>query len=131
MALKLTTKRTKWFTVPQDPSGETKLEILHLKPGEVADIEAQSNQITGKQIGDQEMHTEIDFKFNDRSKRFVQRAVVDFTGFNDTNDKPLKCTEFNKKAIMKEFGWLNVFVEECRAELAAEVEAEEEGAAKN
>lgn len=131
MALKLTTKRTKWFTVPQDPSGETKLEILHLKPGEVADIEAQSNQITGKQMGEEDMITEIDFRFNDRGKRFVQKAVVGLEGFADTNDKPLKCTEFNKKALLKEFGWLVPFVEECRAELAAEVESEEVGAEKN
>ena len=57
--LKLTAKRTKWFTVKEDPSGETKIEIIYLKPGEVADIEAKSNNVKGRQIGD-EFETEIE-----------------------------------------------------------------------
>ena len=87
--LKLSTKRTKWFPVSQDPSGEAQVEILHLKPGEVADIEAKSNQIIGRQTGDQDFQTEIGFNPNDRAKKIVTRAVLDWKGFNGINDKAL------------------------------------------
>ena len=131
--LKLTAKRTRWFPVPQDPSGETQIEILHLKPGEVSDIEAQSNQITGKQLGggDTDFVTEIDFKLNERSKKFVMRAVVGWKGFADIKGKPLKCSDITKAQVLKEFGWFSEFVEQCRKELAEEVASEEEEAEKN
>lgn len=129
--LKLTTKRTKWFVVPQDQSGETKVEILHLKPGEVADIEAKSNQIIGRQIGDQDFLTEIGFNPNDRAKKIVTRSVIDWKGFVGTNGKELKCNDITKMEVMKEFDWFAGFVEDCRKTLADEVAEELEGAEKN
>lgn len=129
--LKLTTKRTKWFAVKQDPSGECQIEILHLKPGEVADIEAKSNQIVGRQIGDQDFLTEIGFNLNDRIKKIVTRSVIEWKGFYGTNGKPLKCTDANKLEVMNEFDWFASFVEDCRKQLAEEVAEEQEDAEKN
>lgn len=128
--LKLTSKRTKWFPVTHDPSGETQVEILHLKPGEVADIEAKSNRITGKQLGD-DFHTEIDFSLNERTKKYVVHAVTNWKGFVGLNDKPLPCNEQNKLAVLKEFDWFGDFVDECRTTLREEVEAEEGDSEKN
>jgi hypothetical protein len=59
------------------------------------------------------------------------KSIVDWTGFCDTNDKPLKVSDFNKSAILREFGWILEFVEKCRKELADEVEEAEEDAEKN
>ncbi len=128
--LKLTAKRDKVFTVPQDPSGESTLTILHLKPGEVADIEAKSNQTMMKQSGD-DFLTEIGFDLNARTKKFVTRSITAWTGFTDKSGKVLPCTDPNKLAVLKEFDWFGDFVEECRKELAEEVEAELEGAEEN
>ena len=128
--LKLTAKRTKVFSVPQDPTGETTVEIVHLKPGEVAAIEAQCNSVVGK-TNDAGFQTEIEFKLNERTKQYVLKSVVDFTGFCGIDDKPLKCTEKHKLSVLKEFAWFGEFVEECREKLAEEVEADLEGAEEN
>lgn len=128
--LKLTAKRTKWFIVPQDKTGETKIEILNLKPGAVADIEAKANKMVGKQIGE-EFHTEIGFRLNERMKAYVLASVVAWQGFQGINDKALPCNDTNKLTVVKEFGWFGEFVEKCREEFAAEVEADEEAAEGN
>lgn len=128
--LKLTTKRKQWFNVPNDPTGEAQVEILHLKPGEVADIEAKSNSVTGKQMGEDFM-TEIDFRLNERTKKYLTSAVVNWKGFCDMNDKPLKCTDKNILEVHKEFDWFAEFVEESRTALAEQIEDEMEGAEKN
>lgn len=128
--LKLTTKKKKWFALPEDPTGETQVEIVHLKPGEVADIEAKANQIIGKQYGD-DFHTEIDFKLNERGKTYVLRSVVDWKGFIGLNGKPLVCNDANKLKVINEFDWFITTIEGFRENLAEEVEAEEEDAEKN
>ncbi len=128
--LKLTSKKKKWFVIDKDPSGETQVEVVHLKPGEVADIEAKSNQIIGKQFGE-DFHTEIDFKLNERGKTYVLRSVVDWKGFLGVNSKPLACNETNKLKVINEYDWFVSLIEEFREELAEEVEAEEEDSEKN
>lgn len=128
--LKLTTKKTRWFVVPQDTTGETKVLIKHLKPGEVAELESKVNKITGKQQGD-DFFTEINFALHDRTKAFVVQAVEDWEGILGTNDKKLPCNDVNKLTVFKEFSWFGEFVEDCRKALADEVEAESEGAEKN
>ncbi len=128
--LKLTSKKKKWFIIEQDSSGETQVEIVHLKPGEVADIEAKTNQIIGKQYGD-DFHTEIDFKLNERGKTYVLRAITDWKGFVGLNDKPLTCNETSKLKVINEYDWFIDAIEKFREELAEEVEADEEDAEKN
>ncbi len=128
--LKLTTRRKEWFTIEQDPSGETQVEILHLKPGEVGDIEAKSNNIVGKQVGE-DFYTEIGFQLNERTKAYVLKSVSNWKGFHGTNDKPLTCNDTNKLAVLKEYDWFADAIEKFREELAERVEAEEEDALPN
>jgi len=128
--LKLTAKQTRWFTLPQDKSGETKVEILYLKPGQVADIEAKTNQVTGKQSGD-DFHTEIDFNLTKRTKTFVTKSIVAWEGFNGINDKALSCTDANKLKVLEEFAWFGPQIEEFRTEYAEEIEVDQEEVEKN
>lgn len=129
--LKLSTKKSRWFPVPQDASGETQIEVLHLKPGEVADIEAKTNQIIGRQTGEEDFETEIGFDPRGKTKKLVTKAVIGLKGFQDAKGKELKCTDFTKMEIMKEYEWFAEFVEECRETLAEEAAEEQEEAAKN
>jgi len=128
--LKLTNRRTKWFTVPQDTSGDTRIEILFLKPGEVADIEAKSNQVIGKQSGE-EFVTEIGFNMPQRAKAFVSKAVVAWEGVLGSDNQPLPCTANNKLAVLKEFDWFGPMIDGFRTELSDEIESEREELEKN
>jgi len=128
--LKLTAKRTQWFEFPQDPSGETKVEILHLKPGDIADIDAQANRIVGKQIDD-DFKTEVDFNYSARSKALVKRCIINWEGFLNEKGKPMKCTDNNKLKVLREFDWFLEQIGVFRTELAETVAKDEEDAEKN
>lgn len=128
--IKLTAKRDKWFVLPQDASGQTKVKILHLKPGEVSDIEAEVNQIVGKQEGEKFV-TEVGFDLAARSRAIIRKVIIGWEGFQDENGKEMKCTDFNKVKVLREFDWFFDQIEAFRNELAEEAEAEEEGAEKN
>ncbi len=129
--LQLTAKKTKWFPIPQDASGESQIEVLHLKPGEVADIESKANKVTGKQYEGSEFMTEIDFNLNERSKKYVLKSVINWKGFHDVKGKSLPCSDPNKLEVLSEFDWFGDFVTECRDALAEEFEEEVEGADPN
>lgn len=129
--LKLTTERKQWFTFPQDESGETQVEIKHLKPGEVSDIETQANRIVGRHTEDGNFNTEVDFNFSARSQMILKKCVVGFKGFEDERGKKMKCTDKNKLRLMNEFDWFFAQLEEFRTELAETVEAEVEAAKGN
>lgn len=123
--LKLTAKKTKWFVFPQDPSGEAKVEILHLKSGDLMEIEEEVTRVVGRQSKDG-MVTEFESKPSLRIKKIVDRAVVGLEGFEDENGKPMKCTYENKCKLLGEFDFFFEQVEKFRAELAEEVGSEEE-----
>lgn len=128
--LKLTAKRTEKFYLPQDEAGDTWVEILYLKPGEVDDIESKSNSIIGKQKGE-DFHTEIDFKLNEKLKTYVLKSVKDWGGFLTLKGKPLPCNDANKLKVMQEYDWFKDQVAEFREELREVVEGEEEELEKN
>ncbi len=128
--IKLTTKRTKWFVLPQDSDGETQVEILHLKPGVLAEIERKANRVVGRQVSDG-FTTEVDIDLTKRAAEVLKACIVDWKGFQDENGKPMKCTKENILRVHGDFDWFFGQIEEFRAELAAEVEADEEGAEKN
>lgn len=129
--LKLTNKTERWFPVPQDESGEAQVKIKHLKPGEVADIEATTNDFTAKQKGEEDFQTEIKFRLNERTKKLVLKSVTGLKGFVDEKGLTMECTERNVLRIMQEYGWFGEFVAECRDTLADEVAIAQEGAEKN
>ncbi len=128
--LKLTAKRKKWFVLPQDESEETKVEIVHLKPGEVAEIDEKANSVVGKQSGD-EFVTEVGFSMGIRRREIIKRSIADWAGFLDLKGRPLVCNESNKLKVMNEYEWFYDQIEEFRTTLTDEVEADEEGAEKN
>ena len=128
--LQLTAKVKEWFPVPQDESGECMVEIIHLKPGEISAIEAKSNDIVGKQIGD-DFQTEIGFKLHERTKAYVLACVVGIKGFKDRDGRDVKCNKVGILSILEEYGWFADFVEECREDLAKTVEDREEDADPN
>jgi len=128
--IKLTQKRTKWFVFPQDDTGETKVEIIHLKPGEIADIEAEANQIVGRQQGD-EFVTEVGFNLGVRTKLIVKKTILHWEGFENENGKKMKCTDMNKIKVLREFDWFFEQIEKFREELAEEDKKEQEEAGKN
>jgi len=128
--LKLTAQRKKWFVLPQDETGETKVEIIHLKPGEIAEIDEKANQVVGKQSGE-EFITEVGFSMGVRRREIVKDSINEWEGFLGLNDRPLACNDANKLKVLKEYKWFFDQVEEFRESLAEEVEEEEEGAEKN
>ncbi len=129
--LKLTAKRTKWFVLPQDESEECRLEILHLKPGEEAEIEEMANQVVGKSVDDKFL-TEVTFKFSERKKAILDRVVLNWEGpFLDEAGEKMDCTLENKLLVANEFDWFFDQVEKFRKQLKKEVEEENEGAEGN
>ncbi len=128
--LKLTAEKKQWFPVPQDEAGETRIQIRHLKPGEVSDIEAKANQVKGKSDGE-DFNTEIEYNLSRRAKLFVSKSVVDWEGFVGLKDKALPCTEANKMKVLKEFDWFAAFIEDCRAEMAEDLAEKAEEVEKN
>lgn len=128
--IKLSAAKKKWFTLSQDPSGETMVEIYHLLPGEVSAIESSSNRVVGREVKG-EFGTEVDIDVNARVQSIVKRSIVAWKGFEDETGKKMKCTDFNKLRILTAFDWFYEEIEKFREELAAEYEEEQEEAEKN
>jgi hypothetical protein len=128
--IKLTTRRTKWFVLPQDESGETAVEILHLKPGKLAEIESLSNKVIGRTVRGK-FDAEIDIDPHVRMTEIIKASIVDWKGFLNESGKPMKCTDANKLKVLNDFDWFFAQIELFRTELAEEVEAEQEEAEKN
>ena len=128
--LKLTAQKKKWFVIPQDESGETKVEIIHLKPGEIAEIDEKANSVVGKQSGD-EFITEVGFSMGVRRREITKAVINAWEGFVDLKDKQLACNAPNKLKVLGEYKWFYDQIEKFRDELAEEMEDEEEGAEKN
>jgi len=128
--LRLTAKQTQWYEIPQDPSGETRVEILHLKPGDLSDIEAQANQVVGKQKNDK-FETEVNFNYTARSRALIKKCIIGWEGFLNEKGKPLKCTDNNKLKVLREYDWFLEQIEEFRTDLADKASVDEEEAEKN
>jgi len=131
MAIKLTARVTKWFNLPQDPTGEAMVEIVHLKPGQLSEIEKKVNRIIGKQVENGEFVTEIDVNVPLRMQEIIRAAIVNWKGFDDEMGKPMKCTDKNKLKVLGNFDWFYAQIEEFREQLADEVSADEEEVEKN
>jgi hypothetical protein len=128
--IQLTAKKTKWFTFPQDETGETQVEILHLKPGKIAEIDAKANRIVGRHVND-DFVTEVDINVNSRMLEIVKASIVNWKGFQDLSGRTMKCTDANKVKLLNDFDWFFAQIELFRDELAVEFEAEQEEAEKN
>lgn len=133
MALKVTTRRAKkWFTISQDETGETEVEIAYLKPGEIADIDAECNRIVGKGVeGEDNLQTEVSFGFRARFKKILVKCLVGWKGFVDDDGEPLELTDANKLNVLKNYEWFEESINKFRIELEKEHKKGSKGAAKN
>jgi hypothetical protein len=98
--MRLTTKTERWFDIPGDPDG-AKIKILHLKPGEVQKIEAETSQWNGKFVGDQ-FSSELQYSPQRQLRQLRMAALVDWKGFFDEHDQTLPCTPKNKNLYFDE-----------------------------
>jgi len=128
---RLTLERTKWFDYPEDEFG-AKIEIKHLKPGKLQEIEAKVNRFTGKMgDGDSGFTTELDINPFIRKQEIIKAAIVNWDKFFDHTGKECKCTDKVKLAFLKEIEDFYEVVEKMREDLAAEVNKEMEGSDPN
>lgn len=126
---RITKIHKRWFPVPDDDEGAEVL-VMHLKDGEVENINAEALRVVGVHDGEA-METEVDFKWDRRRESVILKCIVDWKGFFKTNKKPLPCNLAGKKKALKEFGWMEAFIDQCRATLKEEVLELEKAAAKN
>ena len=98
--MRLTTKTERWFEIPGDADG-AKVKILHLKPGEVQKIEAETSQWNGKFVGDQ-FSSELQYSPQRQLRQLRMAALVDWKGFYDEHDQTLPCTPKNKNLYFDE-----------------------------
>lgn len=99
---KLTTKVVRWFPIPNDPDN-ARLQIVHLKPGEIQRIEADTTEWTGKSdAGTEEFAVGMKFNPTDQARRLRLSAVVGWEGFFGVKDEQL---DFSRKN-------LNLFLDE-------------------
>lgn len=126
MAIRLTNTISKRFYLPQDESGETWVEVAHLKPGQLTDIEDQCNTMKRVYDADAESTVEVKICIGERQKLIVKKCIKAFGGFEDEKGETLQCTNDNKLKLLRDFDWFYPFIEECRSKLYEEQVPEEE-----
>lgn len=128
---RLTLERKQWFEYPNDPD-KAELEIKHLKPGVLQEIESKVNKIVGKMAeGDLGFTTELDIQPQIRREEIVKAAICGWKGFFNISGEETPCTDINKLKYLQELDDLYEVVEKMRADLTAVVEVEEDGAGPN
>lgn len=135
--MKLTKDVEKRFEVPSDPDGGYVI-LQHIKPNvlaEIIDDTSETRVENGEVIGV--------ISGLARKKAIAKAALVGWGNFEDLNGRPLKFTPANIKKVaeftiviededgkqvkLSFYDW----IDDCLADLADEVEAEQEEAAKN
>jgi len=97
---KLTAKVIKNFPIPGDPDN-AELRIQHLKPGEVAAIEAETSKWVGKSQGD-DFASELQYDPTTQMRKLRTAAVVGWKGFYGLSGEELDCNNGNKMEFLKE-----------------------------
>ena len=138
---KLTSKIKKWFDIPGDEDG-AKVQILHLKKGEVQRIEAETSRWLGKSVND-DFVSELEYNPQKQLRKLRIAALIDWKEFYGLDGNPLDCNLKNKElyftedpdlGIDPESGDplpLSVWIDKFRADLADEIKPQEEEAEKN
>jgi len=130
--MRLTSKKTKRFEVPNDPDGSY-INIVHLKDNVVEEIKSRTSET--KLVGD-----DIVVEVNGYAQKteLVKACLVGWGSFFDESGKELKFTPLNvsKSAefsivVGEEKTDFYAWIDKCREELAGEVEAETEKALVN
>ena len=131
---KLSGKVEKWFAIPGDEDG-AELKIVHLKPGEIQRIEADTSRWIGKSSGE-DFASELEYNPFAQMRRLRLAAVVGWKGFYGLDGEVLECTQSNKELYLNddpELGGkrLSEWIDEFRKQLAASLRPQEEQAEGN
>ena len=131
---KLSAKVEKWFKIPGDEDG-AELKILHLKPGEVQRIEADTSRWVGKSAGE-DFVSELEYDPYGQLRRLRLAAVVGWKGFYGEDGEQLDCNAKNKELFMKEDPLLgekrlSEWIDDFRKQLADSLKPQEEEAEGN
>lgn len=106
-----------WFDYPDDPLNG-KVNVRLPKSGEVQSAVEKTMEI--KYVWDEETQkAEPVIGRSGTKASIVQLAVLDWKNFFDANDKPMKCTPANIKAMCCEDGFA-MFIDECVSKLEKE-----------
>ena len=134
--MKLTAKTLKWFNVPGDADG-AKVQILHLKPGEIQRIESGTSEWNGRLVGE-EFLSELKYNPAKQLRNLRMAALVDWKGFFDEDGEPLKCSTkskdlyFDEDPVLTDDGKrFSELIDGFRAELAESLRPQEEQAEGN
>ena len=130
--MRLTLKKTKRFTLPNDPDNSY-IEIEHLKQNGVNEIKEST---TSTKLIDGSLEIEVD-GYSQKTK-LAKACLTDWGGLFDESDRPLKFTPQN---VAKSAEFMIVvgdekksfyeWIDDCRVELAEEVEEESKVAEGN
>ena len=130
--MRLTLKKTKQFKLPNDPDNSY-IEVEHLKPNVIEEIKSRTSETY---MADGELRISVDG--HAQKKELAKACLVGWGGFFDESDRALKFTPQNvaKAAeftvvVEGEKRDFYTWIEECRVELADEVESELEVAEGN
>ena len=131
---RLTAKVEKFFKIPGDEDG-AELKILHLKPGEVNRIEADTSRWIGKASGD-DFVSELEYDPHGQLRRLRLAAVVGWKNFYGEDGEHLDCNAKNKELFMKEDPLLgekrlSEWIDDFRKQLADSLKPQEEEAEGN
>ena len=133
---RLTSKKTVWYPIPGDEDN-AEIQILHLKPGDLQDIESETSRWLGKSV-DKEFVTELELNPTLQMRRIRQISVVGWKGMFDENGDKMDCTQENVLKYLKADPFLgeprkrfSEWIDEFRKSLAAEMEPQEAQAEGN
>ena len=135
---KLTAKHSEWKKIPGDPDG-AELKILHLKPGEVQRIQAETSSWVGRAVNDQ-FENELHYKPITQARKFRMASLIGWKGFYGENGEQLECNAKNKDLWLDEDPVLgegaeakplSAWIDQFRNEIAAELAPQEEQLEKN
>lgn len=123
----LTKELKMWFDVPDDPL-KGRIEIKHLKEGEIQEVYNKATEAETVFNGDEGV-TKIKQQTSPRIELAIL-AVTNWENHLDESKKPLKCTPDNIRLFAIEDGFL-AFVEKCRKDIAGVAKKKRRAKEKN
>ena len=90
---RLTAKKEQWFSIPGD-TDKAKLKVLHLCPGDVEKIEAETSRWVGKRAA-HEFVSELEYSPQAKLRKLRIASIIDWDGFYDEDGNKLKCSSKN------------------------------------
>lgn len=135
---RLTAKVERSFKIPGDSDGAS-IKLLHLKPGDIQRIEAETSRWLGKTV-DGQFASELEYHPSTQMRKLRTAALVGWNGFFNADDEPLEYSAKNKELLLDEdmilgdgddAKPLSAWIDKFRAELADSMKPQEDAAEKN